>query len=243
MIEARIAEQNSICLVFDTAQDKAWETQQRISAAGIKDILMYFKQADIEFDEISAVCLADVRIKPKAADFKSKAPFIAELFQTYAFNVVVPVGAVATEKILGFKGASKYFGKVLTSESYEGMKVIPCPNPAAAKYNPAVIELVAETLQTISKNKDFPEIIEEERREQKYFTIDTIPKFRKFLQEFKKAEAVAFDTETTGLDFNRDEILTIQFSHKETYAYLIPTNVKYGTIWPPDELEKVRQGI
>jgi len=244
MIKPRIAEENKICLVFETIPKAAkWAQEGRISSKnGIDLVLGSLRQQGISATKcVSAVVLADVEFKPKFADFKAKQEAIKEFFETYAFNVVVPVGAGATEKILGFKGSSKYFGKVMTSEVYPSMKVVPCPNPAAAMYDPKVIELVEAAMQTVRENMEFPEIIESEKRELHYETVDTIEKFRGFLQVFSKVDKFAFDTETSGFKFNQDELLTIQFSHEETYSYLIPT--KSFVAWSDAEWNEIKQGI
>lgn len=244
MIKPRIAENNKICLVFETIPKGAkWLTDGRITGtAGIDVLLKHFRTAGISMaEDISAVVLADVDLKPKAADFKAKQEDINEFFETYAFNVVVPVGAGATEKILGFKGASKYFGKVMRSDTYPTMKVVPCPNPAAAMYDPKVTEVVELAMTTIAQNMEFPEIVENEKRELHYEVVDTIEKFRSFLQVFSEVDKFAFDTETSGFKFNQDELLTIQFSHEETYSYLLPT--KFYNAWTDQEWEEIKQGI
>ena len=241
MIKARIAEGNNVCLVFDTAQSRTWYERGRIDATGITPFLQKLIAVGIPTNVVSAVCLADVDSKPKASDFKAKQEYLQEIFSTYAFNVVVPIGAVATEKMLGFKGASKYFGKVMVSETYPGMKLVPCPNPAAAAYNPQVIDQVNQALQTIVANMDFPEIRETEKRELTYHNVDTIEKFRAFLAEYNASSAFAFDTETSGFRFNADQLLTIQFSNQETVAHLIQTN--FYSLWTAEEWEEIKQGI
>lgn len=243
MIKARIAEENKICLVFDTVQHPSWKATGKINGDGINELLKGFAKLGVGVGTISAICLTDADTKPKATDFKVKQDYVNEFFDTYAFNVVIPVGAGATEKILGYKGASKYFGKLMKSDVYPGMKVLPCPNPAAAKYDPRVTELVTTTLQTAAGTMDSPDFPAVERREQHYFVLDTMPKFQAFLKAFmaEDVKAFAFDTETTGFGFNRSELLTIQFSHKETYSYLLPTN--YYGIWSAEEWEDIKTGL
>jgi len=55
----------------------------------------------------------------------------------------------------------------------------------------------------------------------KYELIDTEKKFEKFYQELKKQSEFAVDTETTGLDPFRVELLGISFSWKEGEGYYI----------------------
>lgn len=243
MIKARIAEENKICLVFETMQSPTWEKAGKVNGEGITPLLKSFAAKGASIPSISAVCLTDVVQKPKSADFKAKQDYITELFETYGFNVVVPVGAGATEKMLGYKGASKYFGKVMKSDVYPGMKVVPCPNPAAAAYDPRVTDQVATALDTIVANMESPDFPAEDRRELHYEVVDTIDKFNAFMDLYMSDEvkAFAFDTETTGFGFNRNGLLTIQFSHSETCAHLIPTNF-YG-VWSEEEWDQVKEGI
>ncbi len=235
MIKARITQESKILFVFDKAQSKTWLQQERVSSDGIMPFLKTMKEQGLDVSELSFLNLADTVDKPKAADYKAKAEYVKEVLDTYAFNVVVPIGAEATEKVLGFKGASKYFGKAMLSETYKDQKVIPCPNPAAALYNPAVTDQVNVALAEVLANKDFSEVKEADKRKQTYLVIDTLDKFKEFMTEFMKEDvkAFAYDTETTGFRFNVDELLTIQFSHKETYSYLLPC--PFYNIWKHDE--------
>lgn len=246
MIKPRIAVENKICLVFDTVpKGTQWLDQDRISGTtGIKAVVDPLRKREVSIaDSVSIIVLADVDGKAKASDFKVKALDVKETFETYAFNVCVPIGAGATEKMLGFKGASKYFGKVMVSDAYPGLKIIPCPNPAAAMYDPSVTEKVDQAMQTVVDNMEFPEVVESAKRPLTYHTIDTIEAFRAF-RDFYLSDAVelfAFDTETSGFRFNQDSLLTIQFSHKETESYLIPTN--FYEVWSPAEWDEIADGI
>lgn len=236
MVKARISEDKKVLLVFDTVQSKEWLTAGRVTSTGITPIVKQLIAAGVQLSSISIVCLSDAQVKPKAADFKVKQDYIKELLETFAFNVCVPIGAVATEKLLGFKGASKYFGKPMYSETIKDLKIIPCPNPAAAKHVPAVAQQVTDAIAVVAENQDFREIREAEKAELRYTVVDTIGKFNDFISLYAspKVTAFAYDTETSGFGFNTDELLTIQFSHKETCSHLIPTPF-YEGIWTHDE--------
>ena len=65
-----------------------------------------------------------------------------------------------------------------------------------------------------------------------YETIDTHEKFKSLKHLFHTSTPVACDIETTGLDFNRDKIQTISFSH-ESGTYVIPWEHKDT----PEELD------
>lgn len=234
MIKAHIGKIPNLLLVFDTPT-KDWVIEQNTSAKGIQVLLKKFLDVGISLDNISVVSLCDSAEKPKAADFKAKAEYVRNIIETYGFNVIMPVGAVAFEKVVGFKGANKYAGKVVASEIYEGCKTIPCPSPAAIKYDPAIADLILSTINLCKSEMEFPGIVEKQKMPVKYHIIDTREKFDDFYELFKSSRVSEFtyDLETTGLSFNRDKILTIQFSEKAGSSYLIPSDF-YKT-WIADD--------
>ena len=227
-VRARLGKNKKILIVFDTLHHKDWKTDGVVSQKGIEKFLRQFMDEGVSFDDVSAVNLADVFDKPKAADYKFKAEYVSELIETYAFNVIIPVGAGAFEKIAGMKGAAKYFGKVITTDSRPGQKILPCPSPAQAKYDPNITNIIAGVIKKAGVEMEYPELSHEEKLATHYTIIDTLAKFDKFITHFSAPEidVFAYDCETTGLDFNRDEITTIQFSHKPGYSYLIPCSTK-----------------
>lgn len=224
MIRPRIGELPKVLLVFDTCQHDSWIKSGKINENGIMALLQRFVNAGMPINEMSAVCLSDTMDKPKASDYKLKADHIKEMIETYAFNVAVPVGASAFEKISGIKGAAKYFGKTLYSEIYPELKLLPCPSPAAAKYDPGVWQVISNTAGLIAQEKETPKIEAKDKIPTTYEVLDTIEKTRAFFKYFcsDQVKEYAYDLETTGLNFNIDEITTIQFSHKTGFSYLIP---------------------
>lgn len=226
MIQARIGDVKKVLIVFDNSQHKDWAKDGKVSQKGIEPLLKKFIDAGLSFSEVSAVCLADTQDKPKASEYKAKTAYVDEMIETFGFNVCIPVGAAAFEKVTGMKGAAKYFGRTLLSEKYEGLKVLPCPNPAQAKHDPGIMNVIAGVVRQAVIEKEFPEIKEADKLETHYTILDTMEKLNGFFQHYTSpmVREVAYDTETTGLYFNIDEITTIQFSHKPGYSYLIPCN-------------------
>lgn len=238
-ISARQGKHPKVLLIFDTPQNKEWLEKGTVTKAGIESLLKKFIEAGVSFDDVSAVCLADEMNKPKANDYKMKAEYVKELIETYAYNVVIPVGATAFEKIVGFKGAQKYFGKTLYSQLMPSVKVLPCPNPAQAKYDPSIIGVMAEMVKQAVIEKEFPEIREIDRIPTKYEVLDTMEKVNKFFDYYNSpaVKAFAYDLETTGFHFKLDKILTIQFTHRVGYSYLIPTD--WYNYWTPQEWQQI----
>lgn len=224
MIKPRIAESTKVLLVFDTCMHVNWDTQGKINEQGIAPLLKRFMAAGVPITEISAVCLSDTLDKPKSSDYKAKIEQIKEVLETYSFNLVITVGAGAFEKMAGIKGAAKYFGRTLYSEIYPEMKLLPCPSPAAAKYDPGVWQTISKVAVVAAVEKESSTIEQKDKLPTHYKILDTIEKVREFFRYFQSTEITefAYDLETTGLNFNIDEITTIQFSHKPGYSYLIP---------------------
>lgn len=223
MILAKIAKYPKILLVFDKPQSKLWVDQQKITTDGIGAILSKFALSGIDIvNEVSAVCLADSMV-PKAVDFNAKAAYVQELIETYAFNLVIPVGAGAFDKVMGFKGVEKYFEKTLHCEKFN-CKILPCPLPSMIKFKPEIVGVINNTATIAKDEMEFPDVRKAEKVPTHYHIIDSIAKFQRFMEVFSEVEAFAFDLETTGFQHNVDNILTAQFTHKEGFSYLIPTD-------------------
>lgn len=247
MIKARIADEPKILLIFDAAPSEDWLNQGKATGAGVTKLVNLFREQEILLPDISIVNLADVVGKAKSADYKAKAEYIKELIDTYAYNVLVPIGAEAFTRTVGFKGQQKYLLHTVESEVYPGRKVIPLPNPAQAAYDPSITETIHKTIAMLKTEMEFPEI-HTEKLEVKYLILDDMAKVKSFFKYFMsdKVTEFAYDTETTGFMHNRDELTTIQLSHKPTYSYLIPCNTKGSwaaapNIWSVDQWEEIKQ--
>ena len=245
MIKARLAKSNKLLLVFDNCKAREWLSVGHVTSHGMsKDFLSVFISEGISTDDISAVCLSDTTGKPKAAEFKEKETYVRELLEVSSFNLVVPVGATAFEKLSGMKGAAKYYKTPTISSVYEGVKILPIPSPDAVKYNPAIGETILETIRLIKDEMEFPEVREKEKLKTNYKVIEDIHTFRKWLDYYiNNVEAFAYDTETKGFSFNSPTgaLLCLSFSHKAGFSYLIPTDF-YG-IWAADEWSEIKIGL
>ena len=226
MIKANLASNPKILIVYDKAQSKKWVEFNRTTSDGIIGVLQRFNDNGLDpVDEVSVVSLCDSTApKPKAAAYKEKKEYIDELIEEYGFNVIVPIGAVAFEKIMGHKGIEKFYGKVLESTVYPKQKVIPCPNPSVIKYKPEIKPVLDNTFKLIASQKDSADIVEEVKIDTHYTIIDTIGKAEAFFKAFAGVNTFAYDTETTGFCHKSKKILMAQFTHKVGYSYLIPTD-------------------
>lgn len=238
MIQAKIAKNPKILVVFDKAQSQRWVNDQAIGLFGIEAFLHKFKDAGIDIvNDVSAICLSD-SLNPKASDYKEKEEYVAEVISTYAFNLVIPVGAAAFEKLMGYKGIEKFFEKIIECPKYN-CKVLPCPLPSMIKFKPEIVGILANTAKLAKSEMETANFVLESKLATHYHIIDNINKFDTFMGVFSTVPAFAFDLETTGFQHNKDEILTAQFTHKEGYSYLIPTDFYNsrieGGFWTDDE--------
>ncbi|MHC4842590.1 MAG: DNA polymerase I, partial [Planctomycetota bacterium] len=74
-----------------------------------------------------------------------------------------------------------------------------------------------------------------------YQLVDTMDKFKKFIEELKKHKVFAIDTETTALDPMRADLVGMSFSFKPSEAFYLPVKVPLGQ--PHLELDKVRNDL
>ncbi|MCD6113342.1 MAG: DNA polymerase I [Bacteroidales bacterium] len=86
-----------------------------------------------------------------------------------------------------------------------------------------------------------------------YFLIDTYEKKKSLISELLKQKSFCFDTETTGLDVNKAELVGISFSYKKWEAYYIPLPEHFDEaykilqdfkpVFENSEIEKIGQNI
>lgn len=243
MIKLRKGSTNKILIVFDSAQSKDWISSGVVSQSGILHLLKLLTTGGISLDDVSAVTLSNVCVKPKAADYAAQKEYVHELITTQNYNVVVPMGAEAFNRIVGFKGQQKYLNRCLHSEVFPMQKIIPIQNPIQAKYDPSVLDTLATTIELIKAQCEFPEIKDEEKLPVVYTILDTIPKWNSFINYFC-SDAVtefAYDTETRSFDYIQGELLTVQWSHKPGFSYLLPC--KFYKDWTDFEWEHIVTGI
>lgn len=241
MIRAKIAQKLKIMLVFDSPQTLGWVEEQRITQDGIGHLLGRLYGAGVDtFTEVSAITLSDVR-NPKAKDFKEKQDYVNEVLETYQCNLLVPIGAKAFELVMGHKGIERYYDKSIWSDKHQ-CKVVPCPNPSMVHFKPEIEPVLQATAERIAAEKDSPALVVADKIPVQYHIIDTFGKFLKLMEVLQLAPRFTFDLETTGLNWLKDEITTIQFSHRPYYSYLIPTTF-YNGKWTAEEWLQIQHHL
>jgi DNA polymerase I-like protein with 3'-5' exonuclease and polymerase domains len=177
--------------------------------------------------------------KPKSIDIKAGLEQVKEWVDSQGYNVVAVFGATTFEKVMGYKGVAKFYGKVLYSDILN-CKIVPLPHPAQLLYKDPALEQAFTAGIAVIAAESGSKTLEEKESLVSYKVIDKISNFRRFIAHYKsdKVKAFAYDIEATGFRFNVDKILTIQFSHKERLSYLIPTDF-YEGLWTVEEWQEI----
>jgi len=226
MIKPRIAEDTKVLILVDVPQHTSWCANQRVGRDGIEKLLKGMVQVGIPLSQVSMQCLSDDK-EGKATGFKEKKEHIDELVETLVPNVIMLASSKAHEKYTGVKGASKFYNRVWHVEG-STQKLITIPPYSAVTYNPDLLQVIEATLQLVKTQMEFPEIIEEAKADKQYVLIDTIEKFREWKTLYQTVTRYAVDLETTSLQFNNGEVITIQFSEGYNKGWCIPTNHYHG---------------
>ena len=93
---------------------------------------------------------------PRAKEIKSCTPYLNQQIQIIKPKIICTLGNFATSYILGKfgikteKGISKIHGKVF---HVKGIKIIPLYHPAAAVYNPRMLNILLKDFKTIRSRK------------------------------------------------------------------------------------------
>jgi DNA polymerase-1 len=148
-------------------------------------------------------------------------------------NIIVPVGNVALRILLNDKKAtiSDYRGKEIWLKDYN-VKCIPTFHPSAVLRTPSLEEVVVQDFKRIWESSQFKEMTPQQ--EGNYIVIDTIEKFDAFYERIMQVKEFAYDIETSGFNWQKDNILCISFSWQAGTAVVLPL-----TKWIGIEREKI----
>ena len=115
----------------------------------------------------------------------------------------------------------------------------------ASNKQPDLFSDVSDEIESLSDNI--------KNKKHNYFLIDTYEKKKSLISELLKQKSFCFDTETTGLDVNKAELVGISFSYKKWEAYYIPLPEHFDEaykilqdfkpVFENSEIEKIGQNI
>jgi DNA polymerase-1 len=148
-------------------------------------------------------------------------------------NVIVPMGAEAITAILGIKKpkVEGMRGLELWSDKFQ-CKVTPTLAIGAILRNPNKEETVIQDLRRAIESSKYPELTK--RTEGNYITLETIEQFDAFYDRIMEQKEVAWDIETSGFNWQKDQLICVSFSWKKGTAVVLPI-----TKWVGIEKEKI----
>ncbi len=170
-----------------------------------------------------------VKCLPKVPPPKNKRPpteieinHCKSILETEIKNIkpvlIVPIGKVACQFFTGRTDISQVHGRIFTNKDYN-CEVIPLLDPAAIERRPKTADKIYEDLLKIKKRLT----PNEQRKNVNYILVDSIDKFKIIIETLNKASEIAFDLETTGFNWWKDDkIIGISLCCKEKEAYYIP---------------------
>jgi DNA polymerase-1 len=137
-------------------------------------------------------------------------------------QLLVPMGNSAI-KGLGIKENISRIRGLLKEHTFKDTTypVIPTFHPSFILRQPAYLPYSAQDFESIKHFLDHGRM-KPENTNLDYRAVITSPELRRFFEEFEQAKFIAWDTETTGLDYRTDEILSMSFSFTPHTGYCLP---------------------
>ena len=153
-------------------------------------------------------------------------------------KIIVTLGGDALEALTGQKKVMKVAGTSFhfKNEFWEGQIF-------AALHPSYILRNISYKLRAENHFKDLGRIIrgeEIERTPVKYITVTDFNKIDTLISKISQQKRVAFDLETTSLNFLEAEILCFSFSWKKNTAVVLPMlGYKKERIWPDDQYNAI----
>ena len=160
--------------------------------------------------------------RPNVTEIRNCRPFLVDEIKAVEPRIIVTLGDVALQSALGRAVTlGSVLGQVLTQPE-TGIPIIPTYHPAyLLRGQWAVSDMV------IGHMEKARQIADGERAEPwlgEYQTAETIEQLR-ILRDYllhPDTKEIAFDTETTGLDYKTEELLCISFATKPGEGFVVP---------------------
>jgi len=189
------------------------------------------QQAGIDYREIYFTNI--VRCLPKSEDPKKQVraptyeemdictPFLEQELNTIKPTIIVPAGNVALRYFLEQKNKNitSHRGLEIWSEKYK-CKIMPIYHPAAVIRNPKFESVTIQDLIRINNSQTSKNPTPLGLGD--YVVVDTKEKLVELFQHLSTQPEIAFDLETTDLDWLTSDIISIGFSWKERTAWCLP---------------------
>ena len=157
-------------------------------------------------------------------------------------DLVIPLGNLALKTLTKKSGIGNKRGKEFTVKLADKeetlVNIVPSFHTFSLYAEPKLRGLFLQDL-----NNSYSKFILKVNKfdESPYELINgDIKKFDSLMDDCFKAEAVAFDLETEGLDFQKHKLLTCGFAYKDNHSFVFPIFHKESE-WTNEELEHIKK--
>jgi len=178
--------------------------------------------------------------KPTKKQTKACAHYLDEELEIIAPKIIMPLGAIALERVTGMTGIMLSRGKPIVSEKY-GAVVVPSVHPAYIYRNPSELQKLIDDIVVAKKILDAGEYVEPEKIPLDHRIASKMQHVQWLFKKLKEAKIVAIDIETTNANIEEGKIISVHFSWREGVAVALPllSNGGADPYWEDDELEEV----
>jgi len=157
-------------------------------------------------------------------------------------DLVIPLGNLAMKTLTKKSGIGNKRGKEFTvklsDDDETQIYIVPSYHPFSLYAEPKLRGLFIQDL-----NNAYDKFILKINKfdESPYELINgDIERFDEMMDECFKVDAVAFDLETEGLDFQKHKLLTCGFAYQDNHSFVFPVFHKESE-WVPSELEHIKK--
>ena len=156
-----------------------------------------------------------------------------DLLKLKRINLIIPLGNLALQAVLGFGGIEKYRGSILGATLGDGsvVKTIPVIPPADTFQDPQLVGRCLADWRRIGEEIKTPEI----RVPQRELLIDVRKEDRDFLlAEARAAQMMAVDIETNP---EKGNLICVGFATRPEFAWTLPWDG--GAIWQKEFIHEL----
>lgn len=159
--------------------------------------------------------------EPSYEEIEACSPYLEQEIAAVKPTIIVPAGNTALRYILGAKNVNitSKRGLEIWSEKYK-CKIMPVFHPAAILRNPKYESVTVQDFSRIKLSSSSKELSSLGMGD--YTTADSPEKLNELFSFLEKEPEIAIDLETTGLDWQKSQILSIGFSWKERTGWCLP---------------------
>ena len=192
-----------------------------VEAFGEDDLNIIKRYAEPFLKGISWTCAASVKcpnVKEAdmpASNMKVCRQYLDPTIDKIKPTLVIPCGNLAMKMLLKKSGINKQRGgsfKYTTKSGFETI-VVPTYHPYMLSLEPGKIKLFQQDVQTAVQKYIKCEV---EPLRLKYEILETVKDLQKYEFLYDTSSNIAVDVETTGLDFRRNDIMTIAISFTQS---------------------------